>query len=122
MASQLNIGVDIVAVARFETHLEPDDSLVNRIFTPDELQLISFGPMRARRLAGRWAAKEAVAKALGCGFGEELTFGEVEILNNAKGAPVVLLDDDASKRHNHPILVVSITHDGAYAAAVAVQS
>ncbi len=122
MASTFNIGVDIVAVPRFETHLEPDDPLVNRIFTSDELELISFGPMRARRLAGRWAAKEAVAKALGCGFGEELTYQEIEILNNTKGAPVVHLHAEAVERHNHPTLVVSITHDGDYAAAIAARS
>jgi holo-[acyl-carrier protein] synthase len=122
MASPFNIGVDIVAVARFETHLEPDDSLVHRIFSPDELQLIPFGPTRANRLAGRWAAKEAVAKALGCGFGEELSFRDIEILNNTKGAPIVRLTDTAAERHNHPTLVVSITHDGDYAAAVAASS
>ena len=118
----MNIGVDIVAVKRFETHLEPDDSLVNRIFTADELQLIPRGTSRARKLAGRWAAKEAVAKALGCGFGEELTFREVEILNNVKGGPKVRLNDAASARHDHPVLAVSITHDGDYAVAVAVRT
>ncbi|MCB2213736.1 holo-ACP synthase [bacterium] len=116
----MQIGLDIVHVNRFTDHTGEDDPLLRRIFTEQELALVPPGPRRALRLAGRWAAKEAVAKALGCGFGEQLTFREVVILRNDKGAPTVRLTDAAAARHNHPTLQVSITHDGDYAAAVAV--
>ncbi len=116
----MTIGLDIVHMNRFTDHISDDDPFLRRIFTEQELALVPAGPRRALRLAGRWAAKEAVAKALGCGFGEQLTFREVEILRNDKGAPTVQLADAAATRHNHPTLQVSITHDGDYAAAVAV--
>ncbi|GBE30338.1 holo-[acyl-carrier-protein] synthase [bacterium BMS3Bbin04] len=119
MTVPMKVGLDIVRVSRFESHVEVGDSLVARIFTPDEIAQIPFGPTRAQRLAGRWAAKEAVAKALGCGFGEELSFREVEILHDTKGAPLVRLTEAAAARHNNPTFSISITHDGEYAAAIA---
>jgi phosphopantetheine--protein transferase-like protein len=67
----LGHGVDLVDIDEFEKWLEdPRDPLGLRCFTPSELAIVGEGPNRAESLAGRFAAKEAVLKALGIGFGD----------------------------------------------------
>jgi len=63
----LTNGVDMVKIDRFE-HLDPAirARFINRVYTPNEIQLCAN---RNESLAGRFAAKEAVSKALGCGIG-----------------------------------------------------
>ncbi|MBS1261602.1 MAG: Holo-[acyl-carrier-protein] synthase [Calditrichaeota bacterium] len=118
LPASVNIGLDIVRVTRLAQHAD-DMAFLRRIFTEDELVAIPDGTNRDERLAGRWAAKEAVAKALGCGFGADLTFRDVEILHGERGEPIVTLSEFAASRHGRPVITVSISHDGDYAAAIA---
>jgi holo-[acyl-carrier protein] synthase len=88
----VGIGVDAVEIARVRRALERTPSFADRVFTSTELaqSLSRGGGQRAARLAGRFAAKEAVAKALGTGvvgFG----FRDVEIVNGDRGEPAVML-------------------------------
>jgi len=86
-------------------------SFIERVLTAKERAICKT----ASSVAGRWAAKEAVAKAAGI----ELTWQEVEILPDELGAPVVSINSsgfDAAQYRVH----VSITHERNYAAAVAV--
>ncbi len=115
----LGIGVDIVKVSRFDKHLE-NKLFLERLFTPVELADAGDGPNLASRLAARWAAKEAAAKALGCGFGGKLGWREVEIIRGDNGKPHLKLDPEADRRHGHPHLSLSISHDGDYAIAFVV--
>jgi len=114
------IGIDLVSVKRFEERLQ-DTAFLERLFTPEELTYAGEGSQRAARLAGCWAAKEAVAKALGCGFGAELTWKDVEINHNQKGQPIVKLSQRAEQKHNNPRLMLSISHDGVYAIAIVIR-
>jgi len=111
------LGVDIVHVPRIEQHLN-DDRFLRRLFSDRELGEVGTGPSRAKRLAGHWAAKEAFAKALGCGFGESLTWADVEVEHNDNGAPALFLSERTLNEHGPLSTLLSISHDGDYAIAV----
>jgi holo-[acyl-carrier protein] synthase len=80
-------GIDLVDVAELRRWIEdPRDPLIPRCFIQSELDEIGNGPDRIERLAGRFAAKEAVLKALGTGFGAGVAFTDV-IIQRVLGAP-----------------------------------
>lgn len=81
-------GVDVLDIARLERALvRHGDRLLRRVFTPQERALLQ-GQLPS--LAARFAAKEAVAKALGVGIGE-VSWQEIEILRGERGEPVLHL-------------------------------
>ncbi|MGI8608695.1 MAG: holo-ACP synthase, partial [Candidatus Dormibacteria bacterium] len=107
----MQLGVDIVPVARIAAAIEKHgDRFLKRIYTPGEL---AYARGSAEKLAGRWAAKEAVLKALG-GRGRFPRMSLVEVLPNRRGAPTVTLT-----REPTPEIAVSITHDGGLGVAIA---
>ncbi len=115
----MGIGIDFVAVSRI-AHWLDDDSLCQRFFHTDELDVIrSRGAEAARSLAGRFAAKEAFAKALGTGFAG-LTLKEIKVENDRYGRPMLVLEGsalDAMKRLGAVKTHISITHEENLAAA-----
>jgi holo-[acyl-carrier protein] synthase len=118
MASLIGIGLDLVDIPRFEQamarHGQP---FLDRLFTAEE-QLACEG--QPTRLAARFAAKEAVAKAYGTGIGEAMAFREIEVINLPSGAPQIVLHgaarSTAMARHTGHIFV-SLTHTATTAAA-----
>jgi holo-[acyl-carrier protein] synthase len=83
-------GVDIVDLADFEALLVTGGQhFVGRCFTEHERQYAGDGPNRIFRLAARFAAKEAVLKALGTGWTDGITWKDVEIIHERSGAPSV---------------------------------
>ncbi len=112
----MRIGTDIVHIRRIESVIEKHGSrFLDRVFNPAEQKKLSLKP---ESLAGYWAAKEAIAKALGCGIGAELSFLDITITKDPKGAPSFELSRRAQARfpiRNHS---VSISHDGGMALAV----
>ncbi len=117
MLVPVGVGIDLVRIQRFEEKLE-DERFLSRIFSEKELASTGTGVFRASHMAGIWAVKEAVAKALGCGFGNELGWREIEVSHNDKGQPQVTLTDEAAKHHQCPIFHVSISHEGKFATAI----
>ena len=120
--SVVGIGLDLVEVARIARLLERHgERAVARICNDGEADL-----RRAsldQHLAGLFAAKEAVLKALGTGWAQGTSFRQVEVVRAAGGAPAVRLHDVAAARATAlgvGRIHLSITHDGGYAAAVAV--
>jgi holo-[acyl-carrier protein] synthase len=80
-------GIDLVDVAELRRWIEdPRDPLIPRCFVRVELDEIGDGADRIERLAGRFAAKEAVLKALRTGFGAGVAFTDI-IIRRAPGAP-----------------------------------
>jgi holo-[acyl-carrier protein] synthase len=116
------VGTDIVRIARLQRNAETlGDTFLRRSFTDRELEICAG---RAESLAGRWAAKEAVMKALGAGIGE-VALTDIEIDRGDSGRPAVRLSGTAAARAGSWGLThwdVSISHDGEYAIAVAVAS
>ena len=81
-------GIDIEELASIERAVTRHTGFAERVLTTKEME--RFTSLKGRRqieyLAGRWSAKEAFSKALGMGIGK-LTFQDLEVLNNEKGAP-----------------------------------
>ena len=81
-------GIDIEELASIENAVTRREGFAKRVLTPKELE--RFTSLKGRRqieyLAGRWSAKEAFSKAMGTGIGK-LTFQDLEVLNNERGAP-----------------------------------
>lgn len=80
-------GIDLVEIAEMRRWVEdPRDPLTPRCFVQAELDEVGYGIDRIERLAGRFAAKEAVLKALGTGFGAGVAFTDV-VIHRLPGAP-----------------------------------
>lgn len=116
----LRTGVDLIEIARIEEVVTRHGKhYLERIYTPAELELCG---KRAESLAGRFAAKEAVAKALGCGIGD-VDWKEIEILGDEQNAPVLHLNGKAAQKADELGLTswsVSISHDQSQVVAFAV--
>ena len=109
------VGVDIVAIARMERFLDRfGQRALRRFLNESELPLAK----NAASAAGLWAAKEAVAKAFGCGIGAELGFHDIIISKDPKGAPRFRLSPKAMERFGPKSCSLSIAHDGGFAIAV----
>jgi holo-[acyl-carrier protein] synthase len=91
-------GVDIVELDEFEKLIKRSgDSFVGRCFTEHEQGYAGDGPNRVARLAARFAAKEAVLKALGTGWTGGITWKDVEIIHQPSGAPAVQISGVAAR-------------------------
>ena len=109
---QIKVGTDIVAIERIEASLEKfGEKFLDRFLSPNEKEYAK----RVESIAGYWAAKEAIAKALGCGIGKELSFLDIEIYKDDKGAPHFRLKKSHFRVSSSSL---SISHDGGFAVAV----
>ncbi len=117
-------GIDLVDIAEIRRWIEdPRNPLTPRCFTQEELNEIGDGPDRIQRLAGRFAAKEAVLKALGTGFGDGVAFTDVVIYRAAGAPPQVRLAGGAAKAAVERGVTgwqLSISHTDAMAMASAI--
>ena len=114
------LGNDIIEVSRIRQSLERHGQrFLDKVLTAKEQEYCLKYKDSAPHLAGRFSAKEAIAKALGTGFGRSLSFLDIEILNDKLGSPQVALSSRAQKRFGEPRLLLSISHCHAYASAVA---
>ncbi len=113
-----DIGIDIENISRFRNfELHKDRTLLRRIFTSRELTYCFSKSQPAQHLAVRFAAKEAVFKALSSFRKVDLHLNEIEIRNDAKGKPSVELK---IKRFKSCLLRVSLSHCEDKAIAVAI--
>lgn len=110
-----SVGIDIVEVDRIRKHLD-DEAFLSRVFTERE-RADCLGRARAEEsLAARWATKEAVAKALGTGIGQHLSFRDVEVISVDGHAPRVRLHGPMSQ---FPMsIVLSLAHTRTTGAAM----
>ncbi len=123
-SSIAGLGLDLVEVARVGALLERhEERFLRRVCRPGEAKKGTSAEAWAQHVAGLFAAKEAVLKALGTGWGEGVTFRDVEVHRAPSGAPSVRLHGEAHRkaealgaRRVH----ISITHERYHAAAVAI--
>ncbi|MEF2976875.1 holo-ACP synthase [Subtercola sp. YIM 133946] len=111
----VGVGVDIVDVPRFQRQVRRTPALRQRLFAPSEREL------SLRSLAARFAAKEALIKAVGDSTG--FRWHDVEVVQNEHGRPSFLLAGVAAERvalHGITILHLSLSHDGDSACAFVV--
>jgi holo-[acyl-carrier protein] synthase len=120
----IGIGLDLVDIARLDMIVRRfDRKFLERVFTADELAYCMGKKTPAMHLAGRFAAKEACAKALGCGIGARAGWRDFEVGKDAAGQPALVLTGRAG--HLAGTLGVagvflSITHTENHAAATVV--
>ena len=110
------VGIDLCEIARMQTLLDEGHSL-RRLFTEEEQAYIrSKGATAAQTMAGLYAAKEAVLKALGTGLAVAMT--DVVISHVGRGQPVATLTGKAAEFGG--TVMISITHEAGMAAAFAI--
>jgi len=113
----MQIGTDIILINRIEKSIEKfGDKFKERFLTKEEIQ----STKKIESIAGLWAAKEAISKALKCGISKELSFHDIIITKDSQGAPKFTLSTNAQKHHKIINSSLSISHDGGFAIAVVV--
>ena len=116
-------GIDLVDIADMRRWIEDSrDPLIPRCFVQAELDEVGDGVNRVERLAGRFAAKEAVLKAIGTGFGAGVAFADVRIHRALGAAPEVRLSGGAAQAAKGLGVLawqISISHAGGIAMASA---
>ena len=119
----VGIGVDIVEIKRIRRALSNGDSMIKRVFTPDEIQYCSRRKNQFQHFAGRFAAKEAALKALGTGWQQGIRWRDVEVLAGDLGKPLLKLYGKAKELFEESgakTPMVTITHADEYAVAMVV--
>lgn len=114
------LGNDIIEIDRIEKAIERfAQKFLDKVFTSREQAYCRQYNDFARHFAGRFAAKEAVIKALGIGFREGITWLDIEIVNDHYGKPLPKLSTKLQQFEDLQLLV-TISHCKKYASAVAI--
>lgn len=119
-------GIDIIEVCRIKKiYRRFGDLFLKKILTDNEIKNLN-GKRLVYRIANRFAAKEAIVKALGTGFRKEIGFKDIEILNNVLGKPEVVFLNKAKiqikenlKNIDQNDIYISISDEKKYVVAVA---
>ena len=115
------VGIDVVLVDRFTAAVSRTPLLADRLFTEQERMTASGNPRSAESLAARFAAKEAVAKALGAPAG--LSWHDCEVVSDPDGRPWLTVSGTvaaAAKTCGVTLWHLSLSHDGGIASAMVV--
>jgi holo-[acyl-carrier protein] synthase len=117
-------GIDLVDFPRIEEMVkEHDKRFLDRVFTSAEQAYADANKNRIEKLAGRFAAKEAILKLLGTGWRGKIAWTDIEIINNPAGQPLVTVSGEVKKlvdKLGIKQISVSITHTANFAIASAV--
>lgn len=117
----IGIGTDILAIDRIGASADKyKGKFLDKLFTKEEQEYCHKYKDSIPRFAGRFCAKEAIAKAFGCGFGEDLGFLDISILNNNNGKPEVILSKKILQKFGKVSVLLSISHCKEYATASAI--
>lgn len=117
------IGTDIISVERIRKSMEANSRFGEKLFTPAEIAYCESRASRYQSYAARFAAKEAVMKALGTGWNERVHWLNIEILREGDEAPKVLLHNDTKDLANEQgigEIHLSLSHEKDYATAFVV--
>lgn len=111
------IGCDIVAISRIDKIFQRHGkSFLDKFLSKEEQKYIK----NSTNIAGFWAAKEAISKALGVGISKECSFFDVQIYKNEKNAPFIKFSQKLIKNFDIKSSSLSISHDGGFAIAVVI--
>jgi len=106
------VGIDVVDIARFAQSLERTPALKERLFTAREAEL------KVSSLAARFAAKEALAKAMNAK--EIFNWHDAEVVSEESGKPVFLFFGELAERIDGANVQLSLSHDAGIASAVVI--
>jgi phosphopantetheine--protein transferase-like protein len=113
------LGIDLISIDRIERAVKRRSRFLERVFSSKEIEEIKNRKNFYEALAGKFACKEAVIKALGGG----LSLKDIAILHSENGVPYVVLSRKAKRRFEEFMassIAVSISHSGGFAVAVAI--
>lgn len=117
----IGLGIDVVPIERFESASARTSSLIERVFTENERFTLSGSARSSESLAARFAAKEALAKALGSGG--DMAWHDAEVVVNDVGNPSLVMRGTVAARAASlgvKTCHVSLSHDGGIASAVVI--
>lgn len=115
------IGVDILEIGRFRRSVEQfGDRLLNRIFTPAEIEYCRTKFDAHQHFAARFAAKEAFSKALSTGLRGTFGWKDVEVVNDPMGRPEFCLHGSLDGRFGASSLFLSLSHSESHVVAMVV--
>ncbi|MDK0750732.1 holo-ACP synthase [Clostridium perfringens] len=122
----IGIGVDIIEIERVRQAIQNNKNFLSKLFTEREIDYFISRNMNSEVIAGNFAAKEAVSKALGTGI-RGFSFKDIEILRNELGKPEVILHNGANlienklvENNNSLRVHLSISHNNSSAIAYSV--
>ena len=117
-------GIDLVDFGRIEEMVgRHGERFLERVFTENEQDYAGKSKNRIEKLAGRFAAKEAILKLIGAGWRGKIAWTDIEVLNNELGQPIVTLRGEVerlAKEMGIEQVSLSITHTSNFAIASAV--
>jgi len=120
----LGIGTDVVEVLRIAQMIERHGELfIQRVYTPFEIDYCNARKAATQHFAGRWAAKEAILKALGTGWARGISWTDMEVRNDEAGRPSVRLGGGAREvceKLGIGDILVTISHCRTHATAFAI--
>ena len=99
----IGIGTDIVEVARFQ-EMEENARFLQRVYSPQEIEMFRQRKFNPQVLAGNFAAKEALLKAYGMGLGD-IPMGKISVLRRESGQPYIVIDGPKKPSEDHVIHV-----------------
>ena len=120
----LGIGTDIVECLRIAQMIERHaEQFIARVYTEHEIEYCAARKAATQHYAGRWAAKEAVLKAIGTGWVRGISWRDVEVRNDGAGRPSIVLTGralDIARGQGIQNVMISISHCRSHATAYAV--
>ena len=116
----IGIGTDIIEIARIEAAINNNKNFIKKVFTEKEIEMFNKRNMRSEVIAGNFAAKEAISKALGTGI-RGFSLIDIEVLRDEFGKPVAYLNNVIENIINKKYkLNISISHNKTSAIAFAI--
>lgn len=118
----IGVGIDIIEIDRIERAVKHNKNFLYKLFTEKEIEYFNAHGYKIESIAGVFAAKEAISKALGTGF-RGFGFKDIEILKDNKGKPEVILFNKAkalAEIYGNYKVHLSISHNKSNAIAYAV--
>ncbi len=115
------IGVDILEIERIQKSIDNlGTNFLNKVFTQEEIRYCQSKHNMVQHFAARFAAKEAVSKALATGWSGDFAWKDVEVMNDALGQPHITLYGRLRETLAHASIFVSLSHSESHVVAMVV--
>lgn len=119
------IGCDIISVARIQRSIEKNERFTEKLFSPAEIAYCEARANKYQSYAARFAAKEAVMKAIGTGWNGVINWLDIEVVSDPLGKPGIEVHNatqDHLAKHNVQHIHLSLSHEKEYAIAYVILS
>lgn len=118
----IGIGIDIIEIDRIKESIDRfGDHFLNKIYTPNELEYCLSKHNKYQHFAARFAAKEAIYKALSSEWGKEISWQDIDIMNEPNGLPIVRFSGNLEEFVNKDKSIkISMSHSDNYVTCVAI--